>query len=37
MGHLAKRRDASFFRVFFNLYHYGVITIDLNHTIDGFV
>ena len=27
MGHLAKPRDASFFRVFFNPYHYGVLTI----------
>ena len=27
MGHLAKQRDASFFRVFFNPYHYGVLTI----------
>ena len=26
MGHLAKPRDASFFRVFFNPYHYGVLT-----------
>jgi hypothetical protein len=26
MGHLAKQRDASFFRVFFNPYHYGVLT-----------
>ena len=26
MGHLAKQRDASFFRVFFNLYRYGVLT-----------
>ena len=29
MGHLAKQRDASFFRVFFNPYHYGVLTEDL--------
>ena len=28
MGHLAKPRDASFFRVFFNPYRYGVLTID---------
>lgn len=28
MGHLAKPRDASFFRVFFNPYHYGVLTIQ---------
>ena len=27
MGHLAKPRDASFFRVFFNPYHYGVLTL----------
>lgn len=27
MRHLAKPRDASFFRVFFNPYHYGVLTI----------
>ncbi len=27
MGHLAKQRDASFFRVFFNPYRYGVLTI----------
>jgi hypothetical protein len=27
MGHLAKPRDASFFRVFFNPYRYGVLTI----------
>jgi hypothetical protein len=27
MGHLAKQRDASFFRVFFNPYHYGVLTV----------
>lgn len=26
MGHLAKQRDASFFRVFFNPYRYGVLT-----------
>ncbi len=26
MGHLAKPRDASFFRVFFNPYRYGVLT-----------
>ncbi len=26
MGYLAKQRDASFFRVFFNPYHYGVLT-----------
>ena len=26
MGHLAKPQDASFFRVFFNPYHYGVLT-----------
>ncbi|MDX2311832.1 hypothetical protein NDN42_06165, partial [Limosilactobacillus mucosae] len=25
--YLAKQRDASFFRVFFNPYHYGVLTI----------
>ena len=25
MGHLAKQRDASFFRVFFNPYRYGVL------------
>lgn len=36
MGHLAKPRDASFFRVFFNPYRYGVLTlissiIDLSH------
>ena len=30
MGHLAKQRDASFFRVFFNPYHYGVLT-DYRH------
>ncbi len=30
MRHLAKPRDASFFRVFFNPYHYGVLT---NHLI----
>ena len=28
MGHLAKPRDASFFRVFFNPYHYGVLTAN---------
>ena len=28
MGHLAKPRDASFFRVFFNPYHYGVLTFQ---------
>ena len=28
MGHLAKQRDASFFRVFFNPYRYGVLTLD---------
>ena len=28
MGHLAKPRDASFFRVFFNPYRYGVLTFD---------
>ncbi len=27
MGHLAKPRDASFFRVFFNPYYYGVLTL----------
>ena len=27
MGHLAKPRDASFFRVFFNPYRYGVLTL----------
>ena len=27
MRHLAKSRDASFFRVFFNPYHYGVLTL----------
>ena len=27
MRHLAKPRDASFFRVFFNPYRYGVLTI----------
>ena len=27
MGHLAKPLDASFFRVFFNPYHYGVLTL----------
>ncbi len=27
MGHLAKQRDASFFRVFFNPYRYGVLTV----------
>jgi hypothetical protein len=27
MRHLAKQRDASFFRVFFNPYHYGVLTM----------
>ena len=27
MGHLAKQRDTSFFRVFFNPYRYGVLTI----------
>ena len=26
MRHLAKPRDASFFHVFFNPYHYGVLT-----------
>ena len=26
MGHLAKPRDASFFRVFFNPHRYGVLT-----------
>ncbi len=31
MGHLAKPRDASFFRVFFNPYHYGVLTILKSH------
>ena len=30
MGHLAKQRDASFFRVFFNPYHYGVLTVPLS-------
>ena len=29
MGHLAKPRDASFFRVFFNPYHYGVLTFEI--------
>ena len=29
MGHLAKQRDAPFFRVFFNPYHYGVLTIKI--------
>lgn len=29
MGHLAKPRDTSFFRVFFNPYHYGVLTYIL--------
>ncbi len=29
MGHLAKQRDAPFFRVFFNPYHYGVLTNEL--------
>ena len=29
MGHLAKPQDASFFRVFFNPYHYGVLTFYL--------
>ena len=29
MGHLAKPRDASFFRVFFNPYRYGVLTVQL--------
>lgn len=29
MRHLAKPRDASFFRVFFNPYHYGVLTYGL--------
>ena len=29
MGHLAKQQDASFFRVFFNPYHYGVLTLIL--------
>ena len=29
MGHLAKPRDASFFRVFFNPYHYGVLTFHV--------
>ena len=29
MGHLAKPQDASFFRVFFNPYHYGVLTVML--------
>ena len=34
MGHLAKPRDASFFRVFFNPYHYGVLTkIPLRMTL----
>ena len=32
MGHLAKPRDASFFRVFFNPYRYGVLT----HLLDQF-
>ena len=27
MGHLAKPRDDSFFRVFFNPYRYGVLTL----------
>ena len=30
MGHLAKPRDASFFRVFFNPYRYGVLTTRLD-------
>ena len=29
MRHLAKQRDASFFRVFFNPYRYGVLTINI--------
>ena len=29
MGHLAKQRDASFFRVFFNPYRYGVLTFQI--------
>lgn len=33
MGHLAKQRDASFFRVFFNPYRYGVLTFDWSITM----
>lgn len=29
MRHLAKQRDASFFSVFLNPYHYGVLTLSL--------
>ena len=36
MGHLAKPRDASFFRVFFNPYHYGVLTSKSDLTADRF-
>ena len=36
MGHLAKPRDASFFRVFFNPYHYGVLTNMYNYYIIGY-
>ena len=34
MGHLAKQRDASFFRVFFNPYHYGVLTLQIFSSIN---
>ena len=34
MRHLAKQRDASFFRVFFNPYRYGVLTPFLHKIID---
>ncbi len=34
MGHLAKQRDASFFRVFFNPYHYGVLTQNYSTEVD---
>lgn len=37
MGHLAKPRDASFFRVFFNPYHYGVLTVISIITGDWFL
>lgn len=33
MGHLAKQRDASFFRVFFNPYHYGVLTVYVQYPL----
>ena len=32
--HLAKPRDASFFRVFFNPYHYGVLTVEYFNTVE---